>query len=33
VARHFIKKGYPNVYVLKGGWYVWQKAGYPIEKK
>ena len=32
-ARHFIKKGYPNVYALKGGWYAWKKAGYPVEKK
>jgi rhodanese-related sulfurtransferase len=21
------------VYALKGGWYAWKKAGYPVEKK
>lgn len=33
VARYLIKKGHSNVFVLKGGWRVWQKAGYPTEKK
>jgi rhodanese-related sulfurtransferase len=33
VARYFIKEGYGKVFVLKGGWYAWEKAGYPVEKK
>jgi len=32
-ARYFIKKVYANVFTLKGGWYAWKKAGYPVEKK
>ncbi|MBW2436304.1 MAG: hypothetical protein JRF29_03430 [Deltaproteobacteria bacterium] len=28
-----MKKGYANVFALKGGWYAWKKAGYPVEKK
>jgi len=32
-ARYFIKKGYANVFALKGGWYAWKKAGFPVEKK
>jgi rhodanese-related sulfurtransferase len=32
-ARHFLENGYPKVYVLKGGWSAWYKAGYPIEKR
>jgi rhodanese-related sulfurtransferase len=26
-------KGFKNVYALKGGWYEWEKAGYPVESK
>jgi 3-mercaptopyruvate sulfurtransferase SseA len=33
VAQEFIKAGYPKVFVLKGGWKAWYKAGYPTEKK
>jgi rhodanese-related sulfurtransferase len=33
VARYFISEGYLSVFALKGGWYAWKKAGYPVEKK
>jgi len=33
VARHFLQKGYKNVYALQGGWGAWMKAGYPLEDK
>ena len=32
-AQILIAKGYTKVYVLKGGWEEWLKAGYPTEKK
>ncbi len=32
-AQILISKGYSKVYVLKGGWEEWLKAGYPTEKK
>jgi rhodanese-related sulfurtransferase len=32
-AQILIEKGYTKVYVLKGGWEEWLKAGYPTEKK
>ena len=32
-AQILIEKGYSKVYVLKGGWEEWLKAGYPTEKK
>ena len=32
-AQNLIEKGYSKVYVLKGGWEEWLKAGYPSEKK
>ncbi len=32
-AQILIEKGYTKVYVLKGGWEEWFKAGYPTEKK
>ena len=32
-ALHLIKKGYMNVFALKGGWYAWKEARYPVEKK
>jgi 3-mercaptopyruvate sulfurtransferase SseA len=28
-----LKKGYGKVFALKGGWYAWEKARYPVEKK
>jgi len=33
VAQEFMKAGYTQVYVLKGGWKEWVKADYPTEKK
>lgn len=30
---HLGSEGYTKVYVLKGGWEEWLKAGYPTEKK
>lgn len=33
VAQKFIEQGFTKVYVLKGGWEEWLKAGYPTEKK
>jgi rhodanese-related sulfurtransferase len=35
-VKHFLEskyEGYTKVYVLKGGWEEWLKAGYPTEKK
>jgi len=32
-AQHLLGMGYTQVYVLKGGWEEWLKAGYPTEKK
>jgi len=32
-AQILREKGYTKVYVLKGGWEEWLKAGYPTEKK
>jgi 3-mercaptopyruvate sulfurtransferase SseA len=33
VAQSLKSMGYPKVFVLKGGWKEWAKAGYPVEKK
>ncbi len=33
IAQGFIEQGFTKVYVLKGGWEEWLKAGYPTEKK
>jgi len=33
VARQFLARGYPHVYVLKGGWDEWEKAKLPTEPK
>ena len=33
IAQQFIEQGFTKVYVLKGGWEEWLKAGYPTEKK
>jgi hypothetical protein len=33
VARQIISKGFPKVFVLKGGWNAWVEAGYPVESK
>jgi len=33
IAQLFIERGFTKVYVLKGGWEEWLKAGYPTEKK
>jgi 3-mercaptopyruvate sulfurtransferase SseA len=33
VARQFISRGYKKVFVLKGGWREWEKAGFPVEAK
>ena len=33
IAQLFIRLEYTKVYVLKGGWEEWLKAGYPTEKK
>lgn len=32
-AQHLLGMGYTKVFVLKGGWEEWLKAGYPTEKK
>jgi rhodanese-related sulfurtransferase len=35
-VKHFLEgkyEGYTKIYVLKGGWEEWLKAGYPTEKK
>ena len=32
-AQRLKEKGFTKVYVLKGGWEEWLKAGYPTEKK
>jgi rhodanese-related sulfurtransferase len=32
VAQQLIRKGYKNVYALKGGWLDWEKAKYPVEQ-
>ncbi len=28
-----LEMGFPHVYVLKGGWWDWEEAGYPMEPK
>lgn len=33
MALKVIKMGYKNVYALKGGWWEWAGAGYPVEPK
>lgn len=33
VARKLVSAGFHKVYVLKGGWGEWSKAGFPTEKK
>jgi rhodanese-related sulfurtransferase len=32
MAQKIMEKGFTKVYVLKGGWEEWLKAGYPTEK-
>jgi rhodanese-related sulfurtransferase len=33
VAQQLEKLGFPNVFVLKGGWTAWEEGGYPTEPK
>ncbi len=33
VARSLLEKGFENPHVLKGGWFVWQAARLPVERK
>jgi len=33
VAEKLIGLGYKEVWILKGGWKEWEKAGYPTEAK
>jgi len=33
VAQALVSAGFQKVYVLKGGWSEWSKAGFPTEKK
>jgi len=33
VALRLIEMGYKNAYALKGGWWEWVGAGYPMESK
>jgi rhodanese-related sulfurtransferase len=33
VVLNLRERGYTNVFVLKGGWNDWVKAGYPTEPK
>jgi rhodanese-related sulfurtransferase len=33
VALQLIKMGYRKTYALKGGWWEWAGAGYPMERK
>jgi rhodanese-related sulfurtransferase len=28
-----MKRNFTRVYALKGGWYEWLNAGYPVEQK
>jgi rhodanese-related sulfurtransferase len=30
---NLMDKGYTKAYALKGGWYEWLKAKYPVEEK
>jgi rhodanese-related sulfurtransferase len=33
VVLELKKRGFKNVYALKGGWDEWQSAGYPVQNK
>jgi len=33
VAQELMKKGFPKILVLKGGWNGWLRGNYPTEKK
>jgi rhodanese-related sulfurtransferase len=33
VARSLIEKGFTNVSVLNGGWFVWEAANLPVQRK
>jgi rhodanese-related sulfurtransferase len=33
VARQLLDMGFSRVYALKGGWWEWEEAGYPMEPK
>ena len=33
MALKLIKMGYKNAFALKGGWWEWVGAGYPVEPK
>jgi len=33
VVLELKKRGFTNVFALKGGWNAWAEAGYPVEKK
>jgi rhodanese-related sulfurtransferase len=33
VAQQLMDLGFTRVYALKGGWYDWEEAGYPMEAK
>jgi rhodanese-related sulfurtransferase len=33
VALNLIERGYTKVSALKGGWWEWVGAGYPVEAK
>jgi rhodanese-related sulfurtransferase len=33
VVLTLIDEGYTKAYALKGGWYEWLQAKYPVEKK
>jgi len=33
VAQQLLDMGFPKVFALKGGWWEWEDAGYPMEPK
>ncbi len=33
MALQFVKRGYPKVYALKGGFPEWESANFPMENK
>ena len=33
VARSLVEKGFKNVSVLTGGWFVWEAANLPVQRK
>jgi rhodanese-related sulfurtransferase len=33
VARQLLQAGRTDVRVLRGGWYVWRDAGFPVQRK